>query len=203
MDRLAGLSINLSPSPDDLSALIAKSRQSGTPLSVDVETPREQPGIILLCGVAASPTEAICFDWREPYITLMKELLEDATQEVIGHNFAFDARAFWLASGIAVEARVWDTMAMAGVVWPPVAERKAGETDKKKVQLPFHSLQLCVLRTEEREAAWKQPESAAGQAFYSVAFGHRYQPWEWPRLYCALDVLKTYRLKERLEGMLA
>lgn len=94
-------------------------------------------------------------------------------------------------------------MSMAATLWPPVADRKNEEAGgKQKLRLPFHSLPLCVFRTHETEAYWKEPGSTYGQAFYAAAYGHAYAPYEWDRLYCALDVLKTYSLKLRLKEMM-
>jgi hypothetical protein len=93
-------------------------------------------------------------------------------------------------------------MSMAALVWPPVADRKVEETSKQRLRMPFHSLPLCVLRTHEAEAYWKEAGSAYGRGFYQAAYGQTYSPWEWPRLYNSLDVLKTYSLKLKLEEMM-
>lgn len=87
-------------------------------------------------------------------------------------------------------------------MWQPVADRKSEETSKTRLRLPFHSLPLCVLRTHASEAYWKEPGSVYGRAFYASAYGGRFAPYEWDRLYCGLDVLKTYSLKLRLEEIM-
>jgi hypothetical protein len=127
---------------------------------------------------------------------------EEERSEIIGHNFAYDARAFYGCSGIKVAAKVFDTMAAAAILWPPVADRKSEETSKTRLRLPFHSLPLCVLRTHETETYWKEAGSDYGRGFYQTAFGSSFAPYEWEKLYCVLDVLKTYSLKERLEEMM-
>lgn len=93
-------------------------------------------------------------------------------------------------------------MAMAALVWPPVADRKSEDTGRKKLRLPFHSLALCYLRTHEGEAYWKEPGSAYGRAYYTVAFGDDFAPYEWPKAYCVFDCLKTFSLKLKLEEMM-
>lgn len=91
---------------------------------------------------------------------------------------------------------------MAALLWPPVADRKSEEVGRTRLRLPFHSLPLCVLRTVENRAYWKEASSTYGQAFYSVAFGKEYSPYQWERLYCVLDCLYTYELKLSLEGLM-
>ncbi len=71
MDRLAGLSLNLSPMPEQVSDWLT----SRVPLACDVETPRSQNDVIEICGLARSPYEALVFEWREPFITLMRRWL--------------------------------------------------------------------------------------------------------------------------------
>lgn len=71
MNRLEGLTINLSPSPDQVSAWLT----SGDRLACDVETPESQQGMINMCGLARSPSEALVFEWKEPFIELMRRWL--------------------------------------------------------------------------------------------------------------------------------
>ena len=90
---------------------------------------------------------------------------------------------------------------MAALIWPPVAERKSEDVGRKKLRLPFHSLALCYLRTHEGEAYWKEPGGIYGRAWYQAAFGGVYPPHLWSRLYCALDCIKTFSLKLKLEEL--
>jgi hypothetical protein len=71
MNRLTGLNINLSPSPDQ----VANWLTSGCPLACDVETPMGQNDVIEMCGLARSAREGIVFEWIEPYISLMRRWL--------------------------------------------------------------------------------------------------------------------------------
>lgn len=71
MDRLAGFTINLNPTPEQVSHWLT----SGDILACDVETPESQQGVIELCGLARSVSEACVFEWREPFIELMRRWL--------------------------------------------------------------------------------------------------------------------------------
>lgn len=71
MNRLTGLTLNLSPSPQEVEELL----QRGLPLACDVETPEEHNDVIELCGLASSPRRGLVFEWREPYIELMRRWL--------------------------------------------------------------------------------------------------------------------------------
>jgi DNA polymerase len=189
-DRLAGLSINLHPTEEEVQEMLNGGQHS--PLVLDVETPRDKPTVIEMCGIACGDKKALVIDWREPYVGMVKRLLEDPERVVIGHNFSYDMRAF-AAYGIEVQAKVLDSINAAAILWPPVPDRKAEEQGARKLTLPWLSLALCVMRMYDREAYWKEPESVAGQAFYRVAYPG-YAPYEWPKLYCALDCLKNARL---------
>jgi len=189
-DRLAGLTVDLQPAPEVVEAAL---REHST-VAMDVETVGRESKQISILGLATSPSEVMVMDWREPYISIVRPFLEDPTYAVIGHNFAFDMHALWETSGIDVRAQVLDTMNAAALLWPPVPKRKQDETTKEKLQLPWHSLALCVMRVFEGEAYWKEAELPWQQAFYQVAYGERFPAWQWPRLYCAIDALKTFGL---------
>jgi hypothetical protein len=71
MDRLAGLTINLSPSPLE----VANWLNSGQQLACDVETPQNQNDVIEMCGLARSAREALVFEWRGEFVELMRRWL--------------------------------------------------------------------------------------------------------------------------------
>ena len=75
MNRLAGLSINLSPSPAEVAEMLSSASQQRSPIAVDVETPEGHNNIVELCGLASSPRHGLVFEWREPYIELMRRWL--------------------------------------------------------------------------------------------------------------------------------
>jgi uracil DNA glycosylase superfamily protein len=189
VDRLAGLHINLSPSPAEVEAELA----AGPVPVLDVETPRGEPHTILMCCVASSPASVVVFDWREPFVSIVKAHLENSAKKFGGHNLSYDHRAFW-ENGIRVTTRGYDTITLAARLMPPVADRKQKETDRKHVKVRWHGLEACVLRTFDDIAAWKRLEDPWMQAYYQAAFGHRFSPYEWPKLYCSLDGLYNARL---------
>lgn len=71
MNRLAGLTIDLNPSPE----MVSEWLNAKTPLACDVETPEQQQDVITLCGLAKSPSKGLVFDWKEPYVSLMRRWL--------------------------------------------------------------------------------------------------------------------------------
>lgn len=71
MDRLAGLTLDLNPSPEKVASWLA----ADVPLACDVETPEQQNDIIELCGLARSSSEALCFEWRGEFPELMRRWL--------------------------------------------------------------------------------------------------------------------------------
>lgn len=71
MNRLAGLTIDLNPSPEMVSQWLT----TGKPLACDVETPEQQNDVINLCGLAQSPSTGLVFEWKEPFIELIRRWL--------------------------------------------------------------------------------------------------------------------------------
>ena len=75
MNRLAGLELILSPSTAEVAEVLAVALHQRRPIAVDVETPEERNNVIELCGLASSPRHGLVFEWREPYIELMRRYL--------------------------------------------------------------------------------------------------------------------------------
>lgn len=198
-DRLAGLDINLNPSPEQLEEALNEAK--GQVYAIDVETPRDNQSEILLCGLATSTSRAFVVEWRKPYCDVIGKFLSNNNRAIAGHNFYYDFKSF-ASNNIRVNAKVYDTITIGSCLWPPVAARKQGETGRKAVKVPWLGLQNSVLRVFNDEAPWKGLEQPWMQAYYQVAYGHRFTPWEWPKLYCALDCLKTRALLEAEREMM-
>jgi hypothetical protein len=202
-DRLSGLTINIDPTLSDFQYI---TRHKSKPLSIDIETPDETSTRILCVAVADSPTNTIVFRWREPFITAMKELLEDSERHVLGQNFSFDRNCFvrnlWNGDPRPFKARVYDAMTLSVLKWPVVPNRKAGEVGKKSFKIPFHGLALCRMRLNDREGYWKGPYEQYGKAFYRVLTrGMAIDMEDWLLLYCGLDALKAYSNTLGLKGL--
>lgn len=199
-DRLYQMSINLSPTPQQLTQAL---EEADGPVAVDVETPRENPHHIILCGIAPTRSRALVCEWREPYTDILRQWLSDSASVACGHNFYYDHAAF-VANGITVRAKVYDTITQASRLWPPVADRKqeGQEGGKKKLKVKWLGLQLSAMRAMDGVAPWKGLEQPWMQAFYSAAFGHRWAPYQYPALYCSLDVLYTRQFLEVQKGMM-
>jgi hypothetical protein len=59
-----------------------------------------------------------------------------------------------------------------------------------------------MLRAKDGVVSWKGLEQPWMQAYYQAAYGHRFAPYQWPALYCSLDVLYTRQLLEIQKGMM-
>lgn len=199
-DRLDGLSFHFNPHPDLLMDALEK---ADGPTAIDIETPRKDSNNILMVGAAPTATSAYVCEWREPYCSLYKAYLEDAGKVCVGHNFYYDAKAFY-NNGIKVRAKVYDTITMGSCLWPPRGERKLkGEAkQKKEVKVQWLGLQLSVLRCFNGIAPWKSLEERWIQNFYQAAFGHRFSSWQFPFLYNGLDCLYTRQLLEAEREMM-
>ena len=177
----------LDPTVDELASYL----DGATFLSVDVETPRDDRYTIELCGVSKGPGSGVVFPWREPHISIMREVLEASNVAKVGHNFSFDDIAF-RAAGIRMAGTVLDTIQAAALLWPPFREARRRR---------WSALTTCCARVLDFVPMWKHPEDGATQAFYRAAFP-AIPDWLHPRLYCALDCIYTGALWPRLRTLL-
>jgi len=177
----------LDPTPDELASYL----DGATFLSVDVETPREDRYTIELCGVSKGSGSGIVFPWREPHISIMREVLEASNVAKVGHNFSFDDIAF-RAAGIRMGGTIIDTIQAAALLWPPFREARRRR---------WSALTTCCCRVLDFVPMWKHPEDPTTQAFYRAAFP-TIPDWQHPRLYCALDCIYTGALWPRLRALL-
>ena len=179
---------------------VARSLEGCEKVSLDVETPRDNHERIVLVGIAPLQPwafDAACLPWGADAAFLTKSLMEDGRLVKVGHNFAFDQRAF-RANGIEPEYPVYDTIQAAARLWPPQPRSKqaAGKGDVR-----WLALAACVMRACEGVAYWKEPDRGETRAFYEAAWPD-VPAWQHARLYCALDAYYTGKLWQVEEALL-
>lgn len=179
---------------------VARSLDGCKAVALDVETPRDDHDRIVLVGIAPLQPwrfDAACLPWGEDAAFLAKSLMEDGKLVKVGHNFAFDQRAF-RANGIEPAYPVYDTIQAAARLWPPQPRSKqsAGKGDVR-----WLALAACVMRACEGVAYWKEPDRAETRAFYEAAWPD-VPAWQHARLYCALDAYYTGKLWQVEEALL-
>jgi DNA polymerase I-like protein with 3'-5' exonuclease and polymerase domains len=148
-----------------------------------------------MVGLAVSRDEAFVVPWRDEYRDIVEDLLRDKSKTKIGHNFAFDCAAF-RAHGVREAGPNYDTLQAAALLWPPQPRSKAdARQGKARLKFKFYSLAACALRVLDGIAYWKEPNDPYQTAFYEAAFPDAH-PTHHDELYCALDVIYTFRLWE-------
>lgn len=163
--------------------------QTSDKLSIDIETPREQPLVINLVGVSATDDEANVFPLMGN-MRAMREMLASGALKV-GHNFAFDHKAF-LANGLPIEEPIWDTIVAENLLRPP-----SGEALKRR----WFALSTACQHWLEDWPYHKEANDEHTRAFYRASFPsvpvelHEY-------LYCGLDCIATRRLQSIQEKVM-
>jgi len=181
------------PTPEQLEAALAGSKC----VSIDVETASDGHGgydqeKITICGIAPRElNRAYVVPWTDEYIGIITDVLQSREILKVGHNFAYDMRAF-RAYGIEPAWPVVDTIQAGALLWPPQPRSRAvsGAGDVR-----WLALAACVLRVVDGVPYWKEPSTPAARAIYRTA---------WPdipdhlhgMLYCALDAYYTGLLWE-------
>lgn len=182
--------IEIDPSPARLEARLAL-LQPGDRVAVDVETPRDKPTKIEICGLAFSPTETWIVSWGSAVSGIIGRLLEDPHIVKVGHNFSYDMLAF-MANGIEPSKLCVDTIQASALLWPPF-----GESKKRK----WLALSSCFLRVSQDLPYWKEPDNPVIRAFFDEAWP-QIPSWQHGKLYCGLDCLATFELWHELVDLL-
>jgi DNA polymerase I-like protein with 3'-5' exonuclease and polymerase domains len=160
-------------------------------VSIDVETPKGNPTTITTVGVGYGERHAFVWPWRPEVQEFIADLLGDPARVKVGHNFAYDTKAFH-AYGIDIAPPILDTIQAAALVWPPFAEVK---------ERPWLRLALCVTRIADGVPYWKEPERPEARVLYRCLFPGA-PDWQHPLLYCGLDCVYTWRLWKALRATL-
>jgi uracil-DNA glycosylase family 4 len=150
----------------------------------DVETPRDNPKRILLCGVGIATEKILVFDWTAAHVEIMRRWFRMAGATV-GHNFLYDLRAFAAYDVRPVKPRsIYDTIAACARLQP---------VDDEVRDFPWLSLTTCVARHRPGFYYWKEAERTCQQALYQASF-----PWcapeDFDRLYNGVDVYQNSAL---------
>lgn len=158
----------------------------------DVETPRDNPKHILICGVGIWTERILVFDWTARMIEIMRRWLR-SRGDVVGHNFLYDLRSFAAYDVRPVKPRrVIDTIAACARLNP---------VDDEVRDFPWLSLATCVARHVPGGYYWKEGERTCQRALYRASF-----PWCPPedhdRLYNSIDVYNNSRLWEVVRPLL-
>mgnify|MGYP001582166429 CR=1 FL=1 len=177
--------IDYTPTPADVRAYL-NSAPSSHAIAIDIETPRDRPHSISLIGVSATWGEALVMPGEPEFIDVIGEVLASPRVKV-GHNFAFDLRAF-MRNGCRVAPPIRDTMQREALLHPPTAEAK-----KRR----WLSLARCALRRFVLPY-WKEAESDATRALYR-AWRPDVPEWAFGRFYCGVDASTTFMLHARQE----
>lgn len=172
------------PSPDELERAL----DDASSVAIDVETAGlDRPEDITIAGLApigGSVTYAV--PWTGEYREIVAHVLQSPRTIKVGHNFAFDMRAF-RAYGIEPEWPVYDTIQAAALLWPPRPRRKV---DGQMGSIRWLALAACVLRVIDGVPMWKHPSFDATKALYFTTWPE-VPEWRHPFLYCALDAYYT------------
>lgn len=172
------------PTPDALDDALDGCRA----IAIDVETAGlDRPTDITIVGLAPLGSRVTyAVPWAGEYREIIASILQSDRVLKIGHNFAFDMRAF-RAYGIEPEWPVYDTIQAGALLWPPRPRRKA---DGQMGSIRWLALAACVLRCVDGVAMWKRPATEAAKALYGATWPE-VPPWRHPFLYCALDAYYT------------
>lgn len=180
---------------------LLRALEQTTTVCIDVETPKDGPGIDL-CGFGVPDGRVWVGGWCRDLAEVI-QMLMDSNKVIVGHNLLFDLRRF-LEMGVKVTSRpiIADTIAGGALLWPPQPQsKKKGKGGPSRL-----SLAACTLRLLDGHFNWKDPGSPETQALYRANW--KVRDWQLPRLYNALDVwgnLKMWwpmRELLRREGML-
>lgn len=181
----------LDPTPEELKAYL-DTRHVWKEMAVDVETPRDNPTHITICGIGIEPFTAILFPWREPFISIARPALQDPTVVKSGHNFGYDELAF-MAYECDVAWPIWNTIEAESLLNPPYKEAK------KRRWLSLKP--TCLVRYYDGVPFFGSHNNNIGaaedpitRAFFRVAFPD-VPDWLHERLYCGMDVIWTRLLR--------
>lgn len=147
---------------------------------VDIETDGlSHKANLTAMGISKDPNSALCFtrdlpNWEEAMVKV-KQILESDAITKIGQNFInFDAQVLHFGSGMSLYGNMWDTQDAHRFMYPDLI---------KRASLGFQAVLHLMC------APWKNDD-------YS-ATGYKL------RLYCARDVIRTFRIKEAQKAKMA
>lgn len=174
---------DLSCQMDDL----LRALEQATTVAIDVETPRDGPGIDL-CGFGVPDGRVWVAGWCRDVAEVV-QMLMDSNKVIVGHNLLFDLRRF-MEMGIKVTNKpiIADTIAGGALLWPPQPQsKKKGKGGPNRL-----SLAACTLRLLDGCFNWKDPSSLETQSLYHTNW--KVRDWQIPRLYNALDVWHNLKM---------
>lgn len=175
---------NLDPTPGELEAYLA-TRARWKELAADIETPRDNPLHVDLCGISIEPFTATVFPWVEPFISIVRPALQDPTIVKSGHNFGFDERAF-MAYDCDVVWPIWNTIEAESILNPPFKEAK------KRRWLALKP--TALVRYFDGVPFFGDEDHPVTKAFFRAAFPNVPEGL-FRRLYCGCDALWTRLLR--------
>jgi len=117
------------------------------PLILDIETTWGSRNI-LCCGVSRGPYRIACLPWREPFLSMLKSLLQDATCTKVAHNIAFDFPILAESLGLGlreIKGEWFDTMIAHAVCEPDLR----------------HGLEKISLNHGWDQEPWKKDDQAS------------------------------------------
>lgn len=147
---------------------------------VDIETDGlSHKANLTAMGISKDPNSALCFtrdlpNWDEA-MAKVKQIMESDAITKIGQNFInFDAQVLHFGSGISIYGPLWDTQDVHRFMYPDLI---------KRASLGFQAVLHLMC------APWKNDDYSAK--------GYKL------RLYCARDVIRTFRIKEAQKAKMA
>jgi DNA polymerase I-like protein with 3'-5' exonuclease and polymerase domains len=173
----------LFPTPEELE----RAMDDVTAVSIDIETNGLDSDTITIVGLAPiGSTVAYVVPWSGDYRWLLQGIMQSPAITKIGHNFAFDMKAF-RAYRIEPAWPVHDTIQAGALLWPPRPRKKAGPETS---QVRWLALAACALRCLDGVPMWKQPWAPAAKALYAASWPE-VPEWQQGMLYCGLDAYYT------------
>lgn len=166
--------------------------RGATPVTVDIETPRDNPKRIILCGVGTHDTQILVAPWDAAYAEVMRKWFRRAGA-IVGHNFLYDLRGFAAYDVRPVTMRrIYDTIVACGLLQP---------VDDEVRDFPWLSLATCVARHVPGFWYWKEVDRTCQQALFAATWPG--VPWELQdRLYNGVDVDRNSALWLRVNPIL-
>jgi len=169
----------LNPSPEQYEAYLATAKGQKI-AGVDVETPRDNPHKITICGVSCAPNTAAVVYWEQPYISIFAAAMKDQSVVKSMHNGGFDQIAF-LHNGLDMLLPYVDTIQAEAMLRPPFKEVK-----KRK----WLGLSRCMTEHFNGWFNWKRPDDPLTKALYRAAFPE-IPEYQWPLMYCGIDAIAS------------
>jgi hypothetical protein len=185
------------PTYEEAKAYLDTVKQYGE-MSVDIETPRDNPLKITMCGFSIKPYTALVVPWVEPFIGLAREALANLKAIKSGHNFGYDERGF-MANDCDVAWPIWNTIEAESLLCPAFKEAK------KRRWLALKP--TCLVRYYDGVPYFGGFDNKGGgecpitRAMFRASFPE-VPDWLHPRFYCGCDVLWTRLLRPAQERAL-